>query len=50
MPPTQLVPGIVSLGIKRQGRESDSSPAASAEVKTDGAIVPFPYNPSRREA
>jgi hypothetical protein len=31
-PPTQWVPGAVSPGIKRPGREADHSPAASAEA------------------
>jgi hypothetical protein len=32
-PPIQWVPGALSLGIKRPGREADHSPPASAEVK-----------------
>jgi hypothetical protein len=32
-PPIQWVPGAFSLGVKRQGREADHSPSASAEVK-----------------
>jgi hypothetical protein len=32
-PPIQRVPGAISLGIKRPGRESDHSPPSSAEVK-----------------
>jgi hypothetical protein len=32
-PPIQWVPGALSLGVKRQGRESDHSPPTSAEVK-----------------
>jgi hypothetical protein len=32
-PPNQRVPGAVSPGVKRQGREADHSPPASAEVK-----------------
>jgi hypothetical protein len=31
--PVQWVPGVVSLSVKRQGREADHSPPASAEVK-----------------
>jgi hypothetical protein len=31
-PPIQLVPGDVSPGVKRQGREADHSPPTSAEV------------------
>jgi hypothetical protein len=32
-PPIQWVPGTLSPGIKRQGREADHSPPTSAEVK-----------------
>jgi hypothetical protein len=32
-PPIQWVPGALSLGIKRPGRETDHSPPSSAEVK-----------------
>jgi hypothetical protein len=32
-PPIQLVPGALSLGVKRPGREADHSPPSSAEVK-----------------
>jgi hypothetical protein len=32
-PPIQLVPGALSLGIKRPLREADHSPPSSAEVK-----------------
>jgi hypothetical protein len=32
-PPIQRVPGALSLGIKRPGREADQSPPSSAEVK-----------------
>jgi hypothetical protein len=32
-PPMQLVPEVLSLGIKRPGRESDHSPPSSSEVK-----------------
>jgi hypothetical protein len=38
----QLVPGAVSLEVKRQGREADHSPPSSAEVKNGGAIPPLP--------
>jgi hypothetical protein len=31
-PPIQRVPGAVSLGVKRPGRETDYSPPSSAEV------------------
>jgi hypothetical protein len=32
-PPIQRVPGTLFPGVKRQGREADSSPPTSAEVK-----------------
>jgi hypothetical protein len=32
-PPIQWVPGVLSLGVKRQRREADHSPPSSAEVK-----------------
>jgi hypothetical protein len=32
-PPIQLVPGALSLGVKRPGREADHLPQSSAEVK-----------------
>jgi hypothetical protein len=33
LPPIQRVPGALSPGVKRQGREADHSPPSSAEVK-----------------
>jgi hypothetical protein len=33
-PPIQWVPGALSPGVKRQGREADHSPPTIAEVKT----------------
>jgi hypothetical protein len=32
-PPIRWVPGALSLGVKRPGREADHSPPPSAEVK-----------------
>jgi hypothetical protein len=32
-PPIQQVPGALSLGVKRPGREADHSPPTSVEVK-----------------
>jgi len=32
-PPIQWVPGALSLGVERQGREADHSPPSSAEIK-----------------
>jgi hypothetical protein len=35
------VPGTLSPGLKRQGREADHSLASSAEIKNGGAIPPL---------
>jgi hypothetical protein len=32
-PPIQWLPGALSLGVKRPGREADHSPPSGAEVK-----------------
>jgi hypothetical protein len=32
-PPIQWLPGALSLGVKRPGRETDHSPPSSAEIK-----------------
>jgi hypothetical protein len=32
-PPVQWLPGALSLGVKRPGREADHAPSASAEAK-----------------
>jgi hypothetical protein len=45
-PPIQCVPGALSPGIKRPGRETDHSPPTNAEVKNGGAIYPLPRTPS----
>jgi hypothetical protein len=42
-PPTQWLTEALSLGLKREGRETDSSPPSSAEVKNGGAIPPLPH-------
>jgi hypothetical protein len=44
-PPVQRVPGALSPGVKRSGREADHSPS-SAEVKNSGAILPLFHTPS----
>jgi hypothetical protein len=44
-PPIQCVPGAVSPGVKRQGREADHSSASSAEVKNGDAIPVVPHIP-----
>jgi hypothetical protein len=41
-PRDQWVPGTISLGVERPGRESDHSPPSSAEVKMLGAVPPLP--------
>jgi hypothetical protein len=40
--PIQWVPGALTPGIKRQGREADHSPLFSTEVKIGGVIPPVP--------
>jgi hypothetical protein len=42
-PPIQRVPGALSPGVKRQGREADRSPTTNAEVKNGGVIPPLPH-------
>jgi hypothetical protein len=40
-PPIQWVPGALSLGVKRPGREADDSTLSSTEVKNAWSIPPF---------
>jgi hypothetical protein len=40
-PPIQFVPGALSRGVRRPGREADHSPPSSAEVKNGAAIPPL---------
>jgi hypothetical protein len=42
--------GSISLGVKRQGRETDRSTPSSAEVKNGGAIPLLPHTSSWRVA
>jgi hypothetical protein len=49
-PPIQWVPGAVSSGVKRQGREADHSPSASAEVRKMWIYTSTPHTPSWRSA
>jgi hypothetical protein len=49
-PPIQWVPGAISLGIMRPGREADHSPPSNAEMKNGGAIPPLPHTYSWRDA
>jgi hypothetical protein len=47
-PPLHWVPGALSPGVKRQGREADHSPPSSAGVKNGGAVPPLPLWSSGR--
>jgi hypothetical protein len=44
-PPTQWVPGALSLGVNRSGRVADHSPPSSAEVKNAWS---YTFTPSIR--
>jgi hypothetical protein len=39
---TKWVPGVLSLGVKRPGREADHSPPSSAEVKNARSYTSIP--------
>jgi hypothetical protein len=41
-PPIRWVPGVLSQGVKRPGREADQSPPTSAEVKRMWIYTPTP--------
>jgi hypothetical protein len=41
-PPIHWVPGAVSLGVKRSGREADHSPPSSAKVKNAWSYTSIP--------
>jgi len=41
-PPNQWVPGAISLGVKRPGREADHSFPSSAAVKNAWSYTPTP--------
>jgi hypothetical protein len=43
-PPIQWVPGALSLGVKRPGREADHSPPSSVEVTMSGATPSLPQD------
>jgi hypothetical protein len=50
-PPIQWVPGALSLGLKRPGREVNHAPPSSAEVKNPWSYVIYSHNtPSWRGA
>jgi hypothetical protein len=44
-PPIRWVPGDLSLGVKRPGREADHSPASSTEVKNAWSYTSTPPIP-----
>jgi hypothetical protein len=44
------VPGALSPGIERQGREAHHSPPSKTKVKKGGAIPPFPHTSSWHSA
>jgi hypothetical protein len=48
--PIQWVPGVLSLRVKRPGREAHHSPPACAEITKYGSIHPLPHTPSWRSA
>jgi hypothetical protein len=41
-PPIQWVPGVLSLGVKRPGRETDHLPPSSAEIKNVWSFTSTP--------
>jgi hypothetical protein len=41
-PPIQWVPGVLSLGVKRQGSEADHSHPSNAEVKNEWSYTSTP--------
>jgi hypothetical protein len=49
-PPVQCVPLNLAVGVKRQERQTDHYVSPIAEVKTGGAIPPFPHMFSLRGA
>jgi hypothetical protein len=44
MIPIQWIPGALSLGIKRPGRETDNSRPSNAGIRIRAAIPPPPIN------
>jgi hypothetical protein len=49
-PSIKWVPGALSLGIKRSGREADHTFPFCGEAKNGGAISPFPHTSSWHNA
>jgi hypothetical protein len=45
-PPIQWVPGVLSLGVKRPGREADHSPPSIVEVKNAWSYTSTPNTSS----
>jgi hypothetical protein len=45
-PGIEWVPGALSLGVKRLGREANHSSLSSAKVENAGAIPPLPHTSS----
>jgi hypothetical protein len=45
-PPVQWIPGALSPGVKRQGREADHSPPIKPRLRKRGSIHPLPHTPS----
>jgi len=41
-PPIQWIAGVLSLGIKRPGREADHSPPTSGEIRNAWSYTPTP--------
>jgi hypothetical protein len=48
--PIQWVPGALSPGVKRQGRETDHSPPTTVEVKKMWIYISSAHTPSWRSA
>jgi hypothetical protein len=42
-PPIQCIPGVISLGEKPPGHDTDHSPPSSKKIKNGGVIPPLPY-------
>jgi hypothetical protein len=49
-PSIQWVPGALSPGVRRPGREADHPPPSSAKIKNGEAITPLPQTSSRHVA
>jgi len=49
-PPIPWVPGALSFGVKRPGREANHLPPSSAEIKNVWIYTSIPHTPSERGA